>query len=162
MRTPSTTHPIRRHSRTGLGLLEVIITVIIIGIMAAVTGPRISASIVRYQVEAAARRVAADLNHARQNAMTFGTDRTVTFNVASHSYDLAGIADMDHSSQEYSVSLADTGYASTLVSVDFGSGTSVTFSRYGRPDNGGTVVVTVGGEQRSVVVNPATGKAIVQ
>lgn len=66
--------------------------------------------------------------------------------------------DLDHVNDRYLVSLLDT-HSVGITNADFGAGgDSVVFDRYGRPDNGGTVVVRIGGEQRTITVNAVTGQ----
>ncbi|MFV2065841.1 MAG: Tfp pilus assembly protein FimT/FimU [Pirellulales bacterium] len=156
-------------ARYGFTLADMAIAMLIIGILAAVAAPKFVDSIVWFRAEAAVKRVAADLNFARHEAKSSGKSRSVDFVVATNSYTLSGIADLNRASQLYSVNLADTGYPATLVSVDFDGNGSVTFDRYGHPYAGsplaaltsGSIVVESGNVQGTVVVNPTTGEASV-
>jgi len=151
--------------RSGFTLADMAIAVLIVGIMAAVTVPKFSDSIQDVRIEAAARRVVADLEFARRHAEASSTNQAVNFNVVSNSYDLPGVKDIDHSWQDYVVRLSKTGYPAELESVSFGvAGTdsNVIFDIYGRPDYGGSILLRTGDESRTIIVNPATGKAIIQ
>ena len=146
-------------------MLDLVITVLIIGILAAVAAPKYADSMRHFQLEAAAQAVAADLRHARQHAKTKGSNQSVVFTQASNSYDLPGMRDINHSSEPYTVDLSKTGYPATLISVSFGAsgtGNSILFDLYGRPDFGGSVVVEAAGQQRTILVAGETGRVSIQ
>lgn len=155
-----------RLRRDGFTLIDVVITVLIIGIISAVAAPKFSEAIVRYRADASAKRVAADLALARRKAISDGKSRSVTFNVGANTYDLPGVEEINKSGRPYSVDLTNTGYPASLVSADFDGDPNVTFNLYGQPlaagsplGADGTVVIASGSEQRTVTVNAVTGKA---
>ena len=57
--------------------------------------------------------------------------------------------------------LSATPYKADLASVSF-TGGQVTFNGWGLPDKTGTVVVSVGTEQRTVAVDGTTGRICLQ
>ncbi|QDU37529.1 hypothetical protein Mal4_18430 [Maioricimonas rarisocia] len=151
--------------RSGFSMVEIALVVLIIAMIAAVASPRYLESRNHFHAEAAAARVAADLYHARQNAKTKGTTQSVDFTPASHTYTLTGMNDIDHPTQPFTVDLTTLSSPATIVSVSFGSGgtgTTIVFDMYGRPDYGGNVVIASGGQQRTIVVNAQTGKISIQ
>ena len=75
----------RRH---GLTMIELIVVVLLIGIITAVAAPRFADAVVRYRADAAAKRVAADLEFARRIAKTSGKSQTVTFSLIANGYSL--------------------------------------------------------------------------
>ena len=83
------------------------------------------------------------------------------FDSASEAYTLPGVQDLDHAALDYTVRLQDPPYEALMVSADFGGDEVLVFDGYGLPDSGGTVVVQSGQYQKTVSVDPTTGKASV-
>lgn len=149
--------------RRGYTLIELTIVVFVIGILAAVTGPKVHSAMTRAQLRSAAVAVAADIERARQHAMTTATAQSITFDAASNSYTMPGMPDPDHPNQAYSVDLAACAWAASIDTVSFGASgtdTGVTFNAFGRPNQGGTVYVSVDGVQQAIVVDGVAGKAV--
>ena len=163
MRIVAINRRLRHWARSGFTLPELVITVLIIGILAAVATPRYADSVTAFKAESAAKHVAADLRYARQHAKTAGITQSVVFTPDSDTYDLPGMNDINHSSQPFTVDLTKTGYPASLASASFGAGgNTVQFDSYGRATNGGTVVVQVGSEQRTIAVDGVSGRVRVQ
>jgi len=156
MTRPHTTAESRR--RDGFTLIEVVIVVLILGIMAAMAAPRFVRSLMYHRAETAAKRVRADLELARQHAMTTSAGQTVSFDVGQDRYVLSGIAALDRPSQVYTTVLSDPPYEASINSADFGDDAVVTFNGYGVPDSGGTVVVQAGRFQRMITVQTDSGE----
>ena len=140
--------------------MELIIVVLIMGIMAAVAVPSYVDSVCRYRVQASARRLATDLEVARQNAQTESIVQTVIFQPGNHSYSLQGLTSLK--GDAYDVQLAKTQYPASIVSVDFGGDVQFDYNIFGRPTVGGTVVLECGGYQKTVRVNAVTGRTTVE
>jgi hypothetical protein len=68
------------------------------------------------------------------------------------------VADPNHSSKAYAVDVA-LEFEAEITSVDFDGNDTVTFDGYGKPDNGGTVVLGGRVESRKISVDPDSGKA---
>lgn len=142
----------RRHAFT---LIELVIVLMILGIVAAAAAPRYQSALASYRADATVKRLAADLEMARRQAKRTSAGQTVEFYVVGDRYVFAGMADLDHPSQDYEVHLDDPSYVASLVSVDFNGNSDVTFNIYGQPDNAGTVTIQSGGRQRQVAVDAA-------
>jgi len=163
----------------GYTLVELAITVLIMSILAAVAAPRYQEATARFRVEAAAKRIAADLNLARENANSKGgvaSGEWVSFYASSDYYKLHNDPDIDHPADEYRIYLEQTAYPVDLVSAQFTntsgytSTTTVKYDMYGIANSGfttdaplaiGQIVVQSGAEQQTVVISPVTGEASV-
>ena len=148
--------------RRGVSLLDLTITLFILGIIAAAGAPRFVGSLQLARATAAAERVALDLKYAKRHAKIRHAQETVSFDVAGHRYALSTVADLDRKAQAYTVDLSDYPYESALVSVDFAGVPSVTFNALGSPDHAGQVIVKCGGHQKIVTVVADSGEVIVQ
>lgn len=142
----------------GFSLVELVIVLVIVSTLSAIAIPRFSNSLAIRRVDAAARRISADLDLAQQHAMTASTSQEVRF-VASNDpgYTLVGMRHLDHSAEEYAVSRTRDLNGAEGVAIDFGGDQVVVFDIYGRPDSGGTVQIRVGDQSRTIAVDAETG-----
>ncbi len=143
----------------GFTLVELILVTCIISILASMAIPRLADTLARYHAEAAARRVANDLNLAQRLARLSSAARQVSFNVTASSYRLIGVADLDHPTAEYQVRLGEQPYEVQLVSAAFDKKSQISFDGYGIPSSGGDVVIETGGYQATITVDAASGQA---
>ncbi len=151
--------------RPALTMVELVVVVLIVGIMAAAISPRVASTMTTSRVRAAAQIIASDIEMAGHRAKVRGTPQEVKFSLGNSSYELLNMKHLDHPGQNYMVDLTASPYDALLDSVSFGSdGTSKSlwFNRFGRPDFGGSIVVSAGNKQRTVLVDGVTGKATVQ
>lgn len=151
--------------RSALTMVELVVVLLIVGIMAAAIAPKMVDTATSSRVQAVALTIAADIEMAAQRAKELGKTQTVNFTTASDTYELLNMQDIDHPGEAYSVDLTDSQYNASLSSSSFGSdgtASSITFNRFGRPDYGGSVEVTVSSKQRTVLVDGVSGKVTVQ
>jgi prepilin-type N-terminal cleavage/methylation domain-containing protein len=141
--------------RNAYTLLEMVIAVLILGILLAAGAPRYLESLDRSRVVMAARRIAADLNYARQDAEAKAASRSVQFTVGDDRYTLPNLVDLDHPDRQYAVDLSTAGYPVRVTAADFGGSATVAFNWYGQPTAAGSVTVQSGTEIRTVTVNSA-------
>jgi prepilin-type N-terminal cleavage/methylation domain-containing protein len=145
--------------RRAFSLLELLLVLAITVIIAAMAAPRYATSANRYHLDAAARRVAADLALAQAQARASSKGLTVTFYTSSSTYQVPGVVPLDRRPGTYTVDLKADPYAATIVSASFGGQPTLTFDMYGGVSSGGSVVVQAGGTQKTITVDANTGKA---
>ena len=131
-------------------MVELLAVITILSIVAALAAPRVAGFTTQQSLEAAARRIATDLDFARRNARNGSAARTVSFDPITNRYEMAGVSDPNRPAQDYTVDLSLDPYRAAIVSADFGGASAITFDGFGTPDSGGTVVVQVGSQQRTV------------
>jgi hypothetical protein len=118
--------------------------------------------LLRHQADLTARRVATDLRQAQSYAQTTSASCKVTFYATTEKYTLNGVASLDGTPGNYQVALTADPYEAKIVSANFGGGGEITFDGWGVPSSGGSVVVSVGSEQRTIAVDSATGQVTIQ
>jgi prepilin-type N-terminal cleavage/methylation domain-containing protein len=152
---------VRRPHLRAFTLVELVMVLAIIAVFSAIAFPRFTSSMVRYRVDSAAQRLAADLYHARQTAIATSQVVRIEFYIADDLYIIWGVRDIDFPDYTYAVAMDDPPYRIDIASANFGGSTVVQFDQYGRPSASGTVVVQIGTARRTVSLNQTTGKATV-
>jgi prepilin-type N-terminal cleavage/methylation domain-containing protein len=148
--------------RAGFSIIELVVVASVIAIGAAIAIPRYSASTVRYRLDAAARRVAADLDRARTAARIGSTTRTLSFSSGTISYSVDGESSLRRGGETYHVALGEEPYRAQAVAASFGGSPMVSFNAFGLPSSGGQVTLRIGSDERTITVNADTGKADIQ
>lgn len=149
--------------RRGLTMYELLATIAIMGGMSAMAVPKWSAYLQKQRLSLAASRVVADLARAQAAAYHSSTSQTMTFTVGSSQYTISSVKSLDLSSGTYTVVLSQDPYQCTLASVWGQAGTqTLTFNGYGLPNQGGSIVLTNGTLQKTIVVDPNSGLAVIQ
>jgi prepilin-type N-terminal cleavage/methylation domain-containing protein len=152
---------LRRSS--GFTLTELVIVLLVLGILAATAAPKYFDSLARFRAEAAAKRIAGDLQLARRNAISKSASQSVQFNSpGANQYRLLNFDDPHRPGDPYVVNLALDPFACGITSASFGGDATVVFSGFGRPDSGGTVTVQSGQHQCTVTLDADSGKVVVQ
>jgi len=151
-----------RRARRAFTLLELLMVLAIMAAVAAMAAPRYGRAMARYRVEAAARRVQADLAYARQRARATSQTVTITFDAAAETYSIAGMIDPDRKAGTYTVTLTQSPYLSVITSADFAGFPSAAFNGFGAPKNGGDVKLASGNYSKTVHLDGATGEATIQ
>ncbi len=136
--------PARRLLR-GVTLIELALVIVMLAILAGVALPRFGNSIARQRLDAAARRVAADLELGRRRAEQTCATQHVVFSVAQNAYRLSGMPNPDHPGVEYAVCLRE--YNATLS-----TNADLTFNGFGVPGSAGTVTIQAGAQSRTITL----------
>lgn len=141
--------------------MELLVVLAIVALLGGIAAPRYASSLAHYRADVAARRVAADLALAQVHARMTSVTQTVTFNTAAQSYQLSNLSGLDAGASAYVVQLNAEPYRCTFASVSF-SGNQISFNNYGVPSTGGTVVVQAGNWQKTLTIDPDTGRVTIQ
>ena len=145
----------------------------IMGIMTAVAVPRFSEQLAYHRLESAARQVAADIRHVQSWAYVGSHTRRIEFRVNNHRYRVPDMPNPDRpsyvdgngqtQSAVYNVRLDEEPYHCELHSAQFGSdNNNLIFDGFGRPNNGGKVVLRLGKATRTISVNSVNGEVTIQ
>jgi prepilin-type N-terminal cleavage/methylation domain-containing protein len=147
---------------SGFSLLEMAIVVMILGILTSIATPMYFHALARGRVDAASRKIIADLAMVKSAAEVSSSARTIQFSSVNDGYTAVGVQDFDRPLSEYQLRVGSAPYWTNLVSVDFGGNESLVFDGFGRPDSAGTIVLQSGNLQRTIVVDAVTGEGVVQ
>lgn len=144
--------------RIGFTLIDLTITVLIMGILASAAVPRFSDVLNSTRANCAAQRIAADLRYLRSQAIASSTAIRVDFSTSLNRYTLIGVKSVDRPTVDYSVDLVDL-FRSTLTSASLGGDPSLQFDIHGQPDSGGTITVKCGSTTKTITLRAVTGEA---
>jgi type IV fimbrial biogenesis protein FimT len=158
-----------RDARRGVSLLELTVTVLILGIIAAIASPTYSSSLQNYRTEVASQRILQDIEQTRQIARQTNSSRTITFSTISQSYTIAGSGSLDHVGQSYEIPLGRAPYHSRWLFLATSAQPSVSlpsvaivFDRFGMPNQGVRLRVGSGAVEKQIDVAPLSGRVSVQ
>jgi len=160
---------IRKDRPCGVTLVEVTVSVMILGILATVASPIYSNSLSRYRADITAQRIVQDIVQAQRIARQTNSTRTIAFTLADHSYVISGISSLDRISQPYKIYVNQPPYRVELSSLVTAAqpkthlpSVSITFDRFGMPDRGISVTVSAGTFQKRIDLAPTSARVSVQ
>ena len=145
-----------RIARNAFTLTELLIVVAAIGALTLIAVSRFGHSRARYRVEAAGRRVIADLTQARAVAQASSRSITVDFVPKSSSYTLIDVLSETRQGADAIIDLTREPYGVVIASADFGGDSQFSFDSYGRPSSAGSMVFLSGRMARRLDMD-ATG-----
>jgi type II secretory pathway pseudopilin PulG len=150
-------------------LIELTMSVLVLGILAAVAMPIYSNSLLKYRSEVAAQRIVQDLAQAQRLARLSNANRTISFDATGNSYSIGGLASLDRPGALYNVPLSQPPYSVDITSLATAAQPTtqlatltVTFDRFGMPNQGFSLIVRAGDQSKQVNVAPITGRVSVQ
>jgi type IV fimbrial biogenesis protein FimT len=160
---------VNRGSRGGVSLLELTVTVLILGIVAAIASPTYSSSLQKYRTEVTSQRIVQDIEQTRRVARQTNSSRTITFSTTSQSYTIAGLDSLDRVGQFYEIPLSGAPYHSRLLFLATSaqpsvsrSSVAIVFDRFGMPNQGVRLRVGSGAVEKQINVAPLSGRVSVQ
>lgn len=141
----------------GFTIMEMMVVLLVMGIVAAAATPSFYASLQYHEIETAARRLVLDLEHVRHVAKIKSQPQKLSF-TGDTTYTLSpGIASLKSASQAYTVDLSQTPYNLEDVTLNLGGATEISFDGYGNASVGGTIVLELGDQTRTVTLNNSNG-----
>lgn len=168
---------IRRRNKAGYTLIEVLVTVTIMGLAAAIVVPNMLQA-GTLGVQAGARMIIADLLFAQNEAMAQQSTRRVVFDTDNNSYrvekyDSSATAwvlefnpskGVGNNKQNYEVDFEEDGRFKgiEIVSATFNGDSTVEFDDLGNPSSGGTIELRFEEHRYEIKVAPFTGRVTVQ
>jgi len=153
--------PEARFGRGAFTLVEMVCVMVIITLSAAIATPRFANFLAHQRVEAAARRVAADLAYAQRHAKFTSDSQTVRFNKPADMYTLIGLPHPDFPGQPHHTKLGSEPYEATIKTLNVGGDADLIFDGFGKPDSAATITLAVGKYEKTVIVDGNTGEATV-
>jgi prepilin-type N-terminal cleavage/methylation domain-containing protein len=148
--------------RAGFTIHELVVTLAVVAVLAALALPRWGSAISRQRVEAAARRIGVDLRLARTHARAASTTIEVLFDPPSGAYSIPALTDPATRKSGYVVELARPPYEVQITKAMFGTIPVARFNSFGVPVAAGSVVVERGTHVRTIEVAGETGEIAIR
>lgn len=158
----TTGRPRRGPFPVGFTLVELVLCLVIVGTVAGIAVPRYAEALARYHLDAAARRVVADIDHARTHAEANSSTVTLFFVPATDRINAPALPGLAANDPHHQTDLAAEPYRVDLTVADFAGETRLDFDGYGVPVAGGTVTLRAGTGAKSITVDAETGEATIQ
>lgn len=149
-------------TRRGFTLIELAVVIVILAIVTSIAVPRYASALSNYRVNAAARRIAAEIAVTQTRARALSTTQSISFSTASNSFSITGMTDPDHPASTYTVSLSSTTTGAVLAAALFANAATLSFNGYGVPSSSGTITVTSGAATRTLTVAADSGAVTIQ
>ena len=155
--------------RQGITLLDLILTISVMGVMAAVAVPKMTDAHQSYQLQVTSRMLSQTINQVRETAIRQSCWQSVTFNLEDEICTAIGIADPDHPTQQFEFDCKEQSSVLDLATVSLtNSSLTLYYNHYGVPmvDTSGTVLttngeitMTNGTQTQTIIIDQQTGIA---
>ncbi len=153
----------RNYSKSGFSIFEIAMVIVIIGIISAISIPKVGSLITDVNEKAVAERIIEDLSYLRNRAVSLRDTTWMVVDQAQNQYGLyvgpdAGsrILIPDPQTGESFILDLDSAYQDVLInSANFGGASEVSFNWWGIPSSGGTIVLN----SRTITLIAGTGMA---
>lgn len=145
-------------ARSAFTLVELVLVMVIIAIAAAVAAPRYANAAQRYRLDAAAKRIAADLEYAAAYARAKSTQQTLVFDIPGCRY-TSTIPAASRPGTTIAVALDAEPYRVRLLSASFGGSATLSLTGFGIPASAGSVLIGAGSEGRRITLSADTARA---
>jgi prepilin-type N-terminal cleavage/methylation domain-containing protein len=155
-------------------MVEIIVVVIILSIASLIAIPMLS-SAASTQVRSAANVLAADIEYAKNLAISRQKDYSIVFDVANNTYEIqdenSTVIDHPMTGRSYTVNFANESRLSrvTIGSVSFDSSDTLTYDYLGSPYNGastplnsGQIVLEADDYSMTIEIQAVTGYLTIQ
>lgn len=176
-----TSAPANRHARHAFTLIEVLVTVAILAIAAAMVIPAMGTTGV-LKVQGAIRQIVSDITFAQSDAISMQQGRAVKFDPSTNSYRIVQVIgsttddsntlyDPSRGGGRYVVNLNDGDYngatiASTTLSNNIlifdDMGTPVTTAGGNTPSTGGKIVILTADSRHELLIEAYTGRTTIR
>ena len=133
-------------TRLGFSLPELLIALAMIGILSAITGPRVTEAMRRHALDAASQQLALELSRAQSEAIKRNSPVSLT------RVGLTG----------YRVNNGPTIVFADDVTFTSSSASTVTFASFGPPTTGTAALTVVRGDDQKIVRVSATGRVSIE
>ncbi|MEM9346543.1 MAG: GspH/FimT family protein [Planctomycetota bacterium] len=140
--------PISRHSGKGFTLIELVLVMIIVAVIAAIAAPRFAQANARQQIDAAARRIANDLEKAQRQARASSNTAAIKFTTNQDNYTFTPAVGTG-----FVVELGEPPYQVEITKVSFGGPNTVTFNGFGIPTASGTITIGSAAGQSTITLD---------
>lgn len=142
----------RRRRPSGFSVVEIVLVLATIATLTAIVAPRYATASQSAALDAAARRVVAELEAIRERARASSSVATVQVSTLTSSIRVSGIPTERMLGAASGLILADPPYGVEVSSVSFGGGSTFTFDARGEPNTRGSITLRRGDATRTVSV----------
>lgn len=140
----------------GFSLVELIMVLVILALLSAVAVPRTGNMLRRSRLDLASRRLLADLQLTRSQAIRDSAERKLMLDLSLQQYTMP---QHGGTNRTHTVALNVSPYEGVrLVGSSFNP-PEVIFNRLGLPQSGGTIMLQAGSEIVTITISSTTGRA---